>query len=222
MRRPEVLALERLRGELGACRRCALAPGVRPVLSHAPAPRAMLVGQAPGKREMSDGVAFSGPAGRTLFRWLARAGLEEPWFREHVYIAAITRCYPGPHPSGRGDRVPSPVERTRCGDWLARELAIVRPALVIPVGRLAIDRVLGPLPLDRVVGRSHATRVDGIDTTVVPLPHPSGASGWLHAPGHRELLDLALDRLAEAFAALDRPRESAAPAARRGSRRSVA
>jgi uracil-DNA glycosylase len=202
VRRLDVLALDRLRDELADCRRCDLAPGVRPVLSPARAPRAMLVGQAPGKSEISDGIAFSGPAGRTLFRWLARAGIEEDRFREHVYIAAITRCYPGPHPSGRGDRVPSPAERTRCAGWLARELAIVRPALVIPVGRLAIDRVLGTEPLDRVVGRTLGCRVDGVDTTVVPLPHPSGASGWLHAPGHRELLDGAIARLGEAFARL--------------------
>jgi uracil-DNA glycosylase len=216
VRRPDILALDRLRAELAACRRCDLAPAVRPVLSAARAPRAMLVGQAPGKSEISDGVAFSGPAGRTLFRWLARAGIEERWFREHVYIAAITRCYPGPHPSGRGDRVPTPAERGRCGDWLARELALVRPALVVPVGRLAIDRVLGPEPLDRVVGRSIEARVDGIDTAVVPLPHPSGASGWIHAPGHRELLDAAIARLGEAFARL------AVTGSAGGGRRSVA
>jgi uracil-DNA glycosylase len=216
MRRLDVLALDQLREELAACRRCALAPEVRPILSPARAPRAMLVGQAPGKSEISGRTAFSGPAGRTLFRWLGRAGIEEGWFRDNVYIAAITRCYPGPHPSGRGDRVPSTVERARCGDWLARELAIVRPALIIAVGRLAIDRVVGPEPLDRVVGRALERRVDGTETTVVPLPHPSGASGWLHAPGHRELLDAAIARLGEAFARLER---RSTPAA---GRRSVA
>lgn len=219
MRTADILALDRLRGELAACRRCALAPEVRPVVSPARAPRAMLVGQAPGKSEVSDGRAFTGRAGRTLFRWLERAGLEEEWFRENVYIAAVTRCYPGPHPSGRGDRVPSPAERVRCGDWLARELALIRPRLVIPVGRLAIDRVLGDTPLDEVVGRAHEVRLDGLETTVVPLPHPSGASGWIHAPGHGALLEAALDRLADAFAALKSAKaaaESAEP------RRSVA
>lgn len=215
----DVLALDRLRGELAACRRCVLAPEVRPVLSAARAPRAMLVGQAPGRSEISDGRAFTGRAGRTLFRWLARVGIEETWFRAHVYIAAVTRCYPGPHPSGRGDRVPSPAERSRCGDWLARELALIRPQLVVPVGRLAIDRVLGDAPLDEVVGRAHRVRVDGVETTVVPLPHPSGASGWIHAPGHGALLDAALASLAEAVAGLE-PREEEAPAA--GRRRSVA
>jgi uracil-DNA glycosylase len=216
MTRLDERALDRLRGELAACRRCVLAPEVRPILSPSRAPRAMLIGQAPGRSEVSDGRAFSGPAGRTLFRWLARAGVSEAWFREHVYIAAITRCYPGPHPSGRGDRVPSPDERARCGDWLARELAIIRPALVLPVGRLAIDRVLGGSPLDELVGRAHRARVDGVETTVVPLPHPSGASGWLHAPGHAALLEAAIARLAEAFAALE-PGEGEA-----GKRRSVA
>jgi len=171
----------------------------------------MLVGQAPGKTEISDARAFSGPAGRTLFRWLARAGLEERWFRDHVYIAAITRCYPGPHPSGRGDRVPSPAERERCGDWLARELALIRPALVIPVGRLAIDRFLGPVSLDAVVGRQHRITVDlegepSLDTIAIPLPHPSGASSWIHAPGHGELLDGALRLLGRRLRAVGVPR----------------
>ncbi len=215
----DVVALDRLRLELAACRRCALAPEVRPVVSPARAPRAMLIGQAPGRSEVSDGRAFTGRAGRTLFRWLARAGIEERWFREQVYIAAVTRCYPGPHPSGRGDRVPTPAERARCGDWLARELAVIRPPLVIPVGRLAIDRVLGAAPLDEVVGRAHEVRLDGLETTVVPLPHPSGASGWIHAPGHAELLDAALACLADAFASVERA-EADAPRTER--RRSVA
>ena len=224
MRPADVLALERLRAALAGCRGCALAPDVRPILSPARAPRAMLIGQAPGKSEISDARAFSGRAGRTLFRWLARAGIEEEWFREHVYIAAITRCYPGPHPSGRGDRVPSPAERARCGDWLARELALFRPSLVVPVGRLAIDRVLGALPLDRVVGRSHRGPVDGVETTIVPLPHPSGASGWLHVPGHGALLDAAIACLADAFAEIRRGEAARVRPARgdRGGRRSVA
>ena len=180
---------------LAACRRCAHAPSVLPIVSRARAPRAMLVGQAPGQTETGGGRPFAGRAGRTLFRWLERAGLDEPTAREWLYIAAITRCYPGPHPAGRGDRVPTPAERERCADWLDEELRIIRPTLLIPVGRLAIDRFLGPRPLAELVGSEHEISYEGGKAVVVPLPHPSGASSWIHQPGNRALLERGLDLL---------------------------
>ena len=180
---------------LAACRRCAHAPSVLPIVSRARAPGAMLVGQAPGQTETGGGRPFAGRAGRTLFRWLERAGLDEPTAREWLYIAAITRCYPGPHPAGRGDRVPTPAERERCADWLDEELRIIRPTLLIPVGRLAIDRFLGPRPLAELVGSEHEISYEGGKAVVVPLPHPSGASSWIHQPGNRALLERGLDLL---------------------------
>jgi uracil-DNA glycosylase len=155
----------------------------------------MLVGQAPGQTETKGGRPFAGRAGRTLFRWLERAGLDEPTARELLYISAITRCYPGPHPAGRGDRVPSLAERARCADWLDDELRIIKPAIVVPVGRLAIDRFLGPRPLDEVVGGEHEIEHPGGRAVAIPLPHPSGASSWVHQAGNRELLDRALTLL---------------------------
>ena len=185
--------LERHRDRLSACRRCTgLHEAVLPVLSVASAPRVMLVGQAPGKTELSDQKPFAGRAGRTLFQWLARAGVDEATFRERVYIAAVTRCYPGPSPSGRGDRVPSAHEREQCGVWLAEELRIIRPEVLIPVGRLAIERFLPAAPLDALVGRAHVVQHEGGTSLAVPLPHPSGASSWIHAPGHMALLEQAL------------------------------
>ncbi len=155
----------------------------------------MLVGQAPGQTETMGGKPFAGRAGRTLFRWLERAGLDEATARDIIYISAITRCYPGPHPAGRGDRVPSPAERARCADWLDDELRIIRPALVVPVGRLAIDRFIGPGPLDAVVGREHEIAGEWGRAVAIPLPHPSGASSWVHQADNRALLERALDLL---------------------------
>ena len=188
--------LERHRDRLSACRRCeGLHEAVLPVLSSASEPRVMLVGQAPGKTELSDQKPFAGRAGKTLFKWLARAGVDEATFRERVYIAAVTRCYPGPSPSGRGDRVPSPLERERCGVWLEEELRIIRPETLILVGKLAIERFLPPAPLDALVGRAHVVQHEGGSSLAVPLPHPSGASSWIHAPGHMALLEQALEIL---------------------------
>jgi len=194
-RRALAIALDEHCERLAACRRCGHAPTVLPIVSHARAPRAMLVGQAPGQVETTGGKPFAGRAGRTLFRWLERAGLDEPTAREVLYIAAMTRCYPGPHPGGRGDRVPSPAERAQCGGWLEDELRIIRPSLIVPVGRLAIDRFLGPQPLDRVIGREHEIEHVGGRAVAIPLPHPSGASSWVHQPGNKALLEQALDLL---------------------------
>ena len=153
----------------------------------------MLVGQAPGKTEACGGKPFAGRAGRTLFGWFNAIGLDETTVRARMYISAVTRCYPGPSSSGRGDRVPNPVERERCSVWLTSELEIIRPRLVIPVGRLAIDAILGPRSLDAVIGAEHEITLAGRPTVAVPLPHPSGASSWIHTGGHRELLDAALE-----------------------------
>ena len=152
----------------------------------------MLVGQAPGRVEATGGRPFAGRAGATLFRWLATIGLDEATARRRIYIAAVTRCYPGPSPSGRGDRVPSRRERTLCASWLDEELWLIRPRVLIPVGRLAIDRFLGPRPLEDLIGRAHEVCHPGGRSVAVPLPHPSGASSWLHGSGHKSQLEDAL------------------------------
>jgi uracil-DNA glycosylase len=156
----------------------------------------MLVGQAPGKVEAEGGTPFSGRAGRTLFRWLARAGLEETKAREMIYIAAVTRCYPGPHPSGRGDRVPTRMEQSSCADWLDEELRIIRPRVLIPVGRLAIERFLPHLPLSELIGTSRTVTHVGGRSVVIPLPHPSGASSWIHENGNKALVEKAIGLIA--------------------------
>jgi uracil-DNA glycosylase len=155
----------------------------------------MLVGQAPGKVEAAGGRPFAGRAGKTLFRWLERAGLDEETARRRIYIAAVTRCYPGPSPSGRGDRVPSLKEQESCAVWLEKELQIIRLKLLIPVGRLAITRFLPNLPLDQLIGRSHDVEHAGGPSIAIPLPHPSGASSWIHHGNHPRLLERALDMI---------------------------
>jgi uracil-DNA glycosylase len=209
------LLLAEHRERLAGCRKCGHPDSVLPIVSNARAPRVMLVGQAPGKTEAADQRPFAGRAGRTLFRWLERAGVDERAARAHIYIGAITRCYPGPSASGRGDRVPSPRERELCAEWLDGELRIIRPALVIPVGRLAIDRFIGPLPLEQVIGQQFIVDHPGGRSAAIPLPHPSGASSWIHQSGHGALLEEALRLLRRA---LDRCGVPMAPAAARARR----
>jgi len=182
---------------LAACRRCTFDhPAVLPVISSAREPLAMLVGQAPGKTEVVDRRPFAGRAGRTLFRWFASIGIDEQVARRRIYIAAITRCFRGSSPSGRGDRLPSQSQVANCSAWLEAEIEMIRPAVIIPVGRLAIERFLGNGLLADLIGRAHWLG-DLPDTPVaIPLPHPSGASSWIHAPGHMELVRHSLDLIA--------------------------
>lgn len=178
---------------LAACRSCALTDDIVPIVSRAMSPQVMLVGQAPGKVEAAGGRPFAGRAGKTLFRWLERAGIDEPTARERIYIAAVTRCYPGPSPSGRGDRVPSNNEQQACAKWLDAELDIIRPKLLIPVGRLAMLRFLPNVPLEELIGRAHHIEHRSGSAIAIPLPHPSGASSWIHQGNHPQLLDAALE-----------------------------
>jgi uracil-DNA glycosylase len=189
-------ALRVLHGALDVCRAC---PNVVGPVVHGPpvASRVMLVGQAPGPREGSFGRPFAWTAGRTMFGWFERSlGASEAQFRERVYIAAVARCFPG-KARGGGDRRPAAEEIARCEKWLEREVEILRPELVLAVGSLAIERVLGEkFPLAQVVGEVRHTRWHGQAVDVIALPHPSGASPWHKVPPGRTLLEKALKLLA--------------------------
>jgi uracil-DNA glycosylase len=184
------------------CRLCGHPEAVTPIVSVAVRPKVMIVGQAPGQVEAAGGKPFAGRAGKTLFRWLERAGIDETTARNRIYIAAVTRCYPGPSPSGRGDRVPSPREQETCSVWLESELRIIRPKLIVPVGKLAMERFLPRLPLDQLIGGTFDVEHAGGVALAIPLPHPSGASSWVHQGNHPELLDRALARLKHELASL--------------------
>jgi uracil-DNA glycosylase len=152
---------------------------IGPVITPRPIPaKVYLVGQAPGPREGLLGRPFAWTAGKQLFRWLEGLGVDEETFRSRAYIAAICRCFPGKTSQG-GDRVPSPAEVASCAGWMRRELDLLRPELVIPVGRLAIDTLLpGSGALADVVGKKLRRELLGHRCDVIPLPHPSGASTW--------------------------------------------
>ena len=184
----------RLTEHVAALRACRLCPQMHPpVVSGGPvASQVLLVGQAPGDKEPKLGRPFAWTAGKTLFKWFFEAaGLSEDRFRSSIYMAAVCRCFPGKKPGG-GDRVPSPAEIENCSVWLEREITMLKPALVIPVGKLAISRFLPMEKLDEMIGRRF--RVQGFD--VIPLPHPSGASPWHRMEPGKTLLRRALGLIA--------------------------
>jgi uracil-DNA glycosylase len=162
----------------------------RPVVS-----KVYLVGQAPGPREGDFGRPFAWTAGKQLFRWLEGLGVDEETFRSRAYIGAMCRCFPGKTAAG-GDRVPSPDEVERCSRWMKREIEMLRPDLVIPVGKLAITTLLPEVDsLADAVGRTFRREVFGHACDLVPLPHPSGASTWFKMEPGRGLTEKALRRL---------------------------
>ncbi|WP_437626144.1 uracil-DNA glycosylase family protein [Sorangium sp. So ce1151] len=189
--------LAALHRELEACRACPKMIG--PVV-HGPAvpSRILLIGQAPGPREGSFGRPFAWTAGRTLFRWFEGAlGVGEADFRRRVYMSAVARCFPG-KASGGGDRKPDPEEILRCRTHLEREVGILEPRLILPVGGLAVEQVLGHRgPLASVIGEVRRARYHGVEADVICLPHPSGASTWHKTEPGISLLRRALRLVAE-------------------------
>jgi uracil-DNA glycosylase len=197
-RRSSYRSLASLQRDNAACRACAEAGyplASLPVFEGRAGQRAYLFGQAPGVVEGEERRPWRGRAGRTLRHWLE---LDEEAFYATFYCASVTRCYPGRAPSGRGDRMPTQREQALCGFWHEWELRLLRPALVVPVGGLAIRRLLGLTSLAVAVGQrfSHA------GAAAIPLPHPSGASGWLNVPANREQLARALGLVRDELACL--------------------
>lgn len=190
-RKSSYRSLASLQRDNAVCRACVEAGyplESLPVFEGHAGQRALIYGQAPGVVEGVERRPWRGRAGQTLRRWLE---LDEDTFYRTFYCASVTRCYPGRHPSGRGDRPPTPREIELCRFWHEWEVRLLRPELVVPVGGLAARNLLGVTRVSEYVGRSY--ELDG--ALAIPLPHPSGASGWLNDPANRAQLDGALREL---------------------------
>lgn len=191
-----ISAVEKHLAALRACTRC---PRMhRPaVVGRTVASRVLLVGQAPGDKEPKLGRPFAWTAGKTLFKWFHGVfGWSEDEVRDRIYFAAVCRCFPGKRPEG-GDRVPAPDEIANCSTWMEREFELLRPALVLPVGKLAIAQFMPPAPLNDIIGREFAITYRGHAVDCIPLPHPSGASPWHRMEPGKTLLNRALALVAK-------------------------
>ncbi len=182
--------------ELWQCRRCPrmIPPPVSggPILS-----KVILVGQAPGVKEPVLARPFAWTAGKTLFGWFKQfCGMTEAEVRARIYFAAVCRCFPGKTSAG-GDRVPAPDEIRNCSSWMDAEFDLLRPQLVIAVGKLAISQFIEIGKLDAVIGRTFPMRRQRRTFDLIPLPHPSGASPWHRIPPGKALLGDAMRLIAE-------------------------
>ncbi|MGE0041753.1 MAG: uracil-DNA glycosylase [Vicinamibacterales bacterium] len=157
-------ALEALRAEIGPdCSRCKLHTlGRRHVVYGVGHPKAnlMFVGEAPGEDEDRQGEPFVGRAGQLLTKIIEAIGLT----REQVYIANIIKCRPP------GNRNPEPDEVATCAPFLFRQVDIVRPLVVVALGKFAAQTLLGTTePITRLRGRFHEYR----GAQLMPTFHPA-------------------------------------------------
>jgi uracil-DNA glycosylase len=181
-----ISALQRDNRRCRACAEAGYPLESRPVFEGNGDHRAYLYGQAPGIVEGAELRPWRGRAGRTLRGWLR---MDEDEFYATFYCASVTRCYPGRSPTGRGDRTPTPREQELCAVWREHELRLLHPRLVVTVGGLAARRLLGIRRLTDAIGERF--ELDG--ATAIPLPHPSGASGWLNDRANRPRLEAAVE-----------------------------
>ncbi len=172
--------LPALREHLGDCRRCALAQTRTTLVFGAgeAGARVMLVGEAPGRNEDLTGQPFVGSAGRLLDGLLATAGLA----RTDVYIANVLKCRPP------GNRDPRPEEIECCTPFLARQIAIVSPEIVVTLGNFATRFMLGTAEGITTL-RGTLVEVDapgGGPVRVFPVFHPAAT---IYDRTKRELLE---------------------------------
>jgi uracil-DNA glycosylase len=187
-----------VKSHLARLQGCTLCPQMqKPVVVGRPvASRILLVGQAPGDKEPKFGRPFAWTAGKTLFKWFHEAlGWTEDEVRDRIYFAAACRCFPGKKETG-GDRVPDEDEIANCSRWLAAEVELLQPQLVLPVGKLAITQFIPPAPLNEIIGKIIRIDYRGHAVDCIPLPHPSGASPWHRMEPGKTLLRSALKLVA--------------------------
>ena len=152
---------DELRACVAECTRCALAESRTHTVFGVGNPDAdwMIIGEAPGAEEDRQGEPFVGRAGKLLDQMLIAIGQS----RESVFIANILKCRPP------NNRDPKPDEAAACRDYLEQQIALVRPRIVLAVGRIAAQNLLGSdEPVGRMRGRPHD--LDGVPLVVTYHP----------------------------------------------------
>ena len=163
-------ALRRVRAEASGCRRCPLhANATQTVFGEGPVPCAvMLVGEQPGDREDIEGHPFVGPAGRMLDTALSAAGVD----RRAVYVTNAVKHFKNePRGKRRLHKRPTAGEIDACKWWLDKELALVRPEVIVALGASAARAVVGrPVGIEATRGKPMA--LEGGRSVFVTI-HPS-------------------------------------------------
>lgn len=154
---------ETLRAQCGGCTACALAQTRQNVVFGVGNPQAeiLFVGEGPGANEDAQGEPFVGAAGQLLDRMLAAVGLNR---QENIYIANIVKCRPP------RNRDPLPEEQDRCIGWLRRQTVLIRPKIIVCLGRIAACRIMDA---DFKVTRQHGQFVQKGGIWMMGTLHPA-------------------------------------------------
>ena len=188
-------ALRDAAAEAAGCVRCPLAEGRTQVVFGEGNPDAelVLVGEAPGFHEDRDGRPFAGRARELLERLLGSVGLS----LDDAYLATVLKCRPP------GNRDPLPAEIAACEPFLYRQLELIRPSVVAPLGSFATALLSGrALGITRVHGQEQPVTLGGRTVTLYPLYHPAAA---LYTPTMLEVLERDVARLPELLGAQAAP-----------------
>jgi uracil-DNA glycosylase family 4 len=174
------MTIEQLEAAIRACTLCGLhkgrtqaVPGEGPVNADI-----MFIGEGPGFHEDRQGRPFVGAAGQFLEELLASINLT----REQVYIANVVKCRPP------GNRDPLPDELSACAPYLDRQIELIRPKVIVTLGRFSMARFFPGASISKIHGQPK--RVGNV--LVVPMFHPAAA---LHQPKWRPLVEADFKKL---------------------------
>ena len=167
-------ALSELYEEIALCQQCEIAKYRTKTVPGEGAENAdiMLIGEAPGWHEDQQGRPFIGPAGRYLDQLLASINLK----REQVYIANVIKCRP------QGNRDPLPTEIRNCRKWLERQIELIRPKMIVTLGRYSMAMFFPGKSISKIHGTAQKR-----DTTIYyAMYHPAAA---LHQQSLRQTIE---------------------------------
>ncbi|NLF11635.1 MAG: uracil-DNA glycosylase [Anaerolineaceae bacterium] len=185
--------LQTLYQEIQRCEKCILSQGrTNAVPGEGPEDAEILfIGEGPGFHEDRQGRPFVGAAGQYLEELLASINLK----REQVYICNVVKCRPP------GNRDPQPDEIEACRPYLDRQIELVRPRMIVTLGRFSMARYFPGASISRIHGQ--ARKVGNV--IYYPMFHPAAA---LHQPRWRSLLEQDVGRIPELLATVDEGQES--------------
>ena len=181
---PSPATLEELHEAMLRCTRCDLYLSRTQVVPGSGDPNAdlLLVGEAPGANEDKLGVPFVGASGKLLDAMLAAAGIT----REEVFIANVVRSRPP------GNRAPKPREIRACAGWLAEQIRIIGPRLVVTLGRFALQHFIPDGKITQLQGKLQEVEYGTGRIRVLPLLHPSAIlrNPTLREPYQKQFVEL--------------------------------
>ena len=179
--------LEQIAREVAVCPACVLAKTRTKTVPGDGSPEAeiLFIGEAPGYHEDQQGHPFVGAAGQFLSELLASIGLD----RSRVFVTNVVKCRPP------GNRDPQPDEIQACDHFLRRQIAAIRPRVIVTLGRFSMGKFFPGETISKIHGQ--ARRRDGV--TYVPMYHPAAA---LHQPSLRRSIEEDFQKLPQILASV--------------------